>query len=286
MGSGGDHGMKLLDGERAIVTGGGASVGRACVEVFLAHGAKVAFLEIDPERARLTEEATGAKGYVVDIADRVAVEAAIADAAMHLGGITVLVNQASCCFLNTVHRQTDAEFDRTVDVNLKGHFYCTRAVIPHMLAAGKGSVVDISSVAATNPGWAESTYCAAKAAQIVLNKEVAMDYAPVIRANSLAVGWIHDSPTSSGIQQVPELIDPVFDEHLSGRGGQSWEIANVALFFASDMSSYVTGQCLIVDGGQTLPQPGLNGTLRKLVAQMREEPLTHKVRGTPPRRPW
>ncbi|MFM7275938.1 MAG: SDR family NAD(P)-dependent oxidoreductase [Gammaproteobacteria bacterium] len=278
--------MKLLDGERAIVTGGGASVGRACVEVFLAHGARVAFLEIDPERAQLTEAATGAKGYVVDIADRAAVEAAIADAAAQLGGITVLVNQASCCFLNVVHQQTDEEFDRTVDVNLKGHFYCTRAVIPHMLAAGKGSVVDISSVAATNPGWAESTYCAAKAAQIVLNKEVAMDYAPVIRANSLAVGWIHDSPTSSAIQQVPELIDPVFDEHLSGRGGQSWEIANVALFFASDMSSYVTGQCLIVDGGQTLPQPGLNGTLRKIVAGMREEPLTQKLRGTPPSRPW
>lgn len=278
--------MKLLNGERAIVTGGGASVGRACVEVFLAHGARVAFLEIDPERARLTEEATGAKGYVVDIADRSAVEAAIADAAAQLGGITVLVNQASCCFLNVVHQQTDEEFDRTVDVNLKGHFYCTRAVIPHMLAAGKGSVVDISSVAATNPGWAESTYCAAKAAQIVLNKEVAMDYAPVIRANSLAVGWIHDSPTSSAIQQVPELIDPVFDEHLSGRGGQSWEIANVALFFASDMSSYVTGQCLIVDGGQTLPQPGLNGTLRKIVAGMRKEPLTQKIRGTPPARPW
>ncbi|MFM7784418.1 MAG: SDR family NAD(P)-dependent oxidoreductase [Gammaproteobacteria bacterium] len=278
--------MKLLDGERAIVTGGGASVGRACVEVFLAHGARVAFLEIDPERARLLEAATGAKGYVVDIADRAAVEAAIADAAAQLGGITVLVNQASCCFLNVVHQQTDEEFDRTVDVNLKGHFYCTRAVIPHMLAAGKGSVVDISSVAATNPGWAESTYCAAKAAQIVLNKEVAMDYAPVIRANSLAVGWIHDSPTSSAIQQVPELIDPVFDEHLSGRGGQSWEIANVALFFASDMSSYVTGQCLIVDGGQTLPQPGLNGTLRKIVAGMREEPLTQKLRGTPPSRPW
>lgn len=278
--------MKLLEGARAIVTGGGASVGRACVEVFIAHGARVAFLEIDPERAREVEAATGSKGYVVDIADRAAVEAAISEAAAWLGGVTVLVNQASCCFLNVVHQQTDAEFERTLDVNIKGHFYCTRAVIPHMLAAGKGSIVDISSVAATNPGWAESTYCAAKAAQIVLSKEVAIDYAPVIRANSLAVGWIHDSPTSSGIQQVPELIDPVFDEHPSGRGGQSWEIANVALFFASDMSSYVTGQCLIVDGGQTLPQPGLNGTMRRIVAQMRDEPLTRKVRGTPPPRPW
>lgn len=276
--------MQLLKNAKAVITGGGASVGRACVEVFQQHGAKVAFIEIDEALARATEQATGAKAYVVDIADKAAVEAAIADAAQWLGGITVLVNQASCCFLNVVHNQTDEEFERTVDVNFKGHFYCTRAVIPHMLAAGKGAIVDISSVAATNPGWAESTYCAAKAAQIVLNKEVAMDYAPVIRANSLAVGWIHDSPTSNGIQQIPELIDPIWNEHLSGRAGESWEIANAALFFASDLSSYVTGQCLIVDGGQTLPQPGLNGTLRKLVAQMRDEPLSVKPRGKPPAR--
>ncbi|HUH37869.1 MAG TPA: SDR family oxidoreductase, partial [Spongiibacteraceae bacterium] len=234
--------MKLLNGARAVITGGGASVGRACVEVFQQHGAKVAFLEIDATLARDTEQATGAKGYVVDIADKAAVEAAIADAARWLGGITVLVNQASQCFLNVVHNQTDEEFERTIDVNLKGHFYCSRAAIPHMLAAGKGAIVDISSVAATNPGWAESTYCAAKAAQIVLNKEVAMDYGPIIRANSLAVGWIRDSPTSNGIQQIPELIDPIWDEHLSGRAGESWEIANAALFFASDLSSYVTGQ--------------------------------------------
>jgi NAD(P)-dependent dehydrogenase (short-subunit alcohol dehydrogenase family) len=277
--------MKLLDGARVIITGGGASVGRACIDVFQQHGAQVAFLEIDAERARLAEQATGAKGYVVDIADKAAVEAAIADAAARLGGITVLVNTASCCFLNVVHNQTDAEFERTVDVNFKGHFYCTRAVIPHMLQAGKGSIVDVSSVAATNPGWAESTYCAAKAAQIVLNKEVAMDYAPVIRANSLAVGWIRDSPTSEFVQRVPELIDPIWNEHPSGRGGETWEIANVALFFASDLSSYVTGQCLIVDGGQTLPQAGLNGTLRKIVAQMRAEPLAVKPRGAPPARP-
>jgi NAD(P)-dependent dehydrogenase (short-subunit alcohol dehydrogenase family) len=153
-----------------------------------------------------------------------------------------------------------------------------------MLEAGKGSIVDISSVAATNPGWAESTYCAAKGAQIVLNMEVAMDYAPVIRANSLAVGWIHDSPTAGPMQAIPELIDPILDEHLSGRGGESWEIANVALFFASDLSSYVTGQCLKVDGGQTLPQPGLNGMLRKVVAQMKGRPVTKKARGRPPAR--
>lgn len=276
--------MKLLEGAKAIVTGGGASVGRACVEVFQQHGAQVAFLEIKPKRAQAVQEATGAKGYVVDIADKGVVEEAIADAAQHLGGITVLVNQASACFLNVVHHQTDEEFERTVDVNLKGHFYCTRAVIPHMLAAGKGAIVDISSVAATNPGWAESTYCAAKAAQIVLNKEVAIDYGPVIRANSLAVGWVADSPNSAFIQSDPELIDPVFNESPSGRSGQSWEIANAALFFASDLSSFVTGQCLIVDGGQTLPQAGLNGTMRKLVAMMRNEPVSVKQRGVAPDR--
>lgn len=274
--------MKLLQGARAVVTGGGASVGRAVVETFLAHGAQVAFLEISPERTREVERTTGAKGYVVDIADKDAVRAAIDDAARWMGGLTVLVNQASVCYLSVVHETTDEDFERMLAVNYKGHFYCTRAAIPHMLAAGKGSIVDISSVAATNPGWAESTYCAAKGAQIVLNMEVAMDYAPVIRANSLAVGWIRDSPTSRFVQEVPELIDPIWAEHPSGRGGETWEIANVALFFASDLSSYVTGQCLRVDGGQTSPQAGLNQTLRKIVAQMKGEPITTKPLGTPP----
>ena len=278
--------MNLLQGAKAIVTGGGASVGRACVELFKRQGADVAFLEIDKDRASKTEAETGAKAYVVDIANREDVKAAIDAAAAHLGGISILVNVASCTFLNMVHEQSDEEFDRIVDVNFKGHFYCTRAVIPHMLAGGKGAVVDVSSVAATNPGWAESTYCAAKAAQIVLNQEVAQDYAPIIRANSLSVGWVADSPSSSAIiEQHPELVDPIWAQHPSGRPAQSWEIANAVLFFASDLSSYVTGQCLKVDGGQTVPQPGLDLMMRQTVAMMRGEELRVKPRGRPPARP-
>ncbi|MCX6000771.1 MAG: SDR family NAD(P)-dependent oxidoreductase [Chloroflexi bacterium] len=257
--------MGLLEGARAVISGGGASVGRACVELFLKEGAQVAFFEIREERTREVVGSTGALGYTLDIADRSAVVAAMTDAAEKMRGITVLVNVASQGGLNRVHETPDEELDRMIAVNLKGNYHTTRAAIPHMLKAGKGAIVQVSTVGAFRPGYAEGSYCAAKAGQFTLSYLCAMEYSPIIRSNVIATGWIEDSPTSQFIQKVPEWIDPIMADHPMHRASKSMELAKVCLFLASDMSSAINGATIVADGGQTRTQPNLNATLKKVL---------------------
>jgi 3-oxoacyl-[acyl-carrier protein] reductase len=257
--------MGLLEGAKAVITGGGASVGRACVELFMQEGAQVAFFEIREERTREVVNCTSALGYTLDIADKSAVVTAMTDAAKKMGGITVLVNVASQGGLNRVHETPDDELDRMIDVNLKGNYYTTRAAIPYMLKAGKGSIVQFSTVGVFRPGYSEGSYCAAKAGQFTLSYLCAMEYSPVIRSNVIASGWIEDSPTSRFIQKVPEWIDPIMADHPMHRAMKSMELAKVCLFLASDMSSAVNGATIVADGGQTRTQPNLNATLKKVL---------------------
>jgi len=253
----------LLEGAKAFIAGGGISVGRACVEVFQREGATVAFLDINEARTRAVMDATGALGYVVDIADRDAVFAAMADAAEKMGGITVLVNVASEMRGGRVVETTQKQLDRMIDVNVKGYYWTTQAAIPYMLEAGRGSIIQFGSVAATNPGWAES-YGIVKASQITLAYQCCMEYSPVIRSNAVIAGWIEDSPTSRFIQEVPELIDPIMADHPMHRAAKSIELANVCLFLASDLSSYINGETIIADGGQTRTQGNLNATMQRM----------------------
>ena len=257
--------MGLLEGAKAVITGGGASVGRACVELFLEEGAQVAFFEIREERTREVVNSTGALGYTLDIADKSAVVAAMTDAAKKMSGVTVLVNVASQGGLNLVHETPDNELDRMIDVNLKGNYYTTRAAIPYMLKAGIGSIVQFSTVGAFRPGYSEGSYCAAKAGQFTLSYLCAMEYSPIIRSNVIASGWIEDSPTSRFIQKVPEWIDPIMADHPMHRAMKSMELAKVCLFLASDMSSAINGATIVADGGQTRTQPNLNATLKKVL---------------------
>ena len=253
----------LLEGAKAVIAGGGISVGRACVEVFQEEGAKVAFLDINEARTKAVINATGALGYVVDIADKNAVFAAMTDAAEKMGGITVLVNVASEMKGGRVVDTTEKQIDRMVDVNLKGYYWTTQAAIPYMLEAGKGSIIQFGSVAATNPGWAES-YGIVKASQVTLAYQCCMEYSPVIRSNAILAGWIEDSPTSRAVQEVPELIDPIMADHPMHRAAKSAELANVCLFLASDLSSCINGETIIADGGQTRTQANLNTTMQRM----------------------
>lgn len=253
----------LLENARAFVTGGGISVGRACVELFQREGAQVAFLDVRADRTRAVTDATGAHGYVADIADRAAVVAAIDDAAAKMGGLTVLVNVASVMQGGRVVDTTEAQLDRMFAVNVKGYYWATQAAIPHMLKAGKGSLVQFGSVAATHPAWGES-YGIVKASQMALAYQCAMEYAPTIRSNAVLCGWIHDSPASRLLQTIPELIDPILADHPMHRAATSAELAGVCLFLASDLSSAINGETLVADGGQTRTQGNLNALMQKL----------------------
>jgi NAD(P)-dependent dehydrogenase (short-subunit alcohol dehydrogenase family) len=254
---------RLLEGSKAFITGGGISVGRACVELFMQEGAQVAFLDIREDRTKAVTQATGALGYVADIADRSAVFAAVNDAAAKMGGMTVLINVASVMEGGRVVDTTEAQLDRMFAVNVKGYYWSTQAVIPHMLQAGKGSLVQFGSVAATNPGWGES-YGIVKASQLALAYQCAMEYAPTIRSNAVICGWIEDSPASRLLQTIPEIINPIMADHPMHRAATSAELANVCLFLASDMSSSINGETIVADGGQTRTQGNLNALMQQM----------------------
>lgn len=253
----------LLENAKAFVTGGGISVGRACVELFIKEGAQVAFLDIRADRTSAVMQATGALGYVADIADRDAVFAAVDDAAEKMGGMTVLVNIASVMQGGRVVDTTEAQLDRMFAVNVKGYYWATQAVVPHMLKAGKGSLVQFGSVAATHPAWGES-YGIVKASQMALAYQCAMEYAPTIRSNAVLCGWIEDSPASRLLQTIPDVIGPILADHPMHRAATSAELAQVCLFLASDMSSSVNGETIVADGGQTRTQGNLNALMQRL----------------------
>ena len=255
--------MGLLEGAGAFITGGGISVGRACVELFRKEGAEVAFLDIRADRTQAVIDATGAHGYVADLADRGAVFAAIDDAAARMGRLTVLVNVASVMQGGRVVDTTEAQLDRMLAVNVKGYYFATQAAIPHMLKAGKGSLIQFGSVAATHPAWGES-YGIVKASQVALAYQCAMEYAPTIRSNAVLCGWIADSPASRLLQTIPELIDPILADHPMHRAATSAELAGVCLFLASDLSSSVNGETIVADGGQTRTQGNLNALMQKI----------------------
>jgi NAD(P)-dependent dehydrogenase (short-subunit alcohol dehydrogenase family) len=261
----------LLANAKAFITGGGISVGRACVELFLAHGAQVAFLDIRADRVEAVRQATGAHGYVADLADREAVFAAVNDAAAKMGGLTVLVNVASVMQGGRVLDTNEAQLDRMFAVNVKGYYWSTQAAIPHMLAAGKGSLVQFGSVAATHPAWGES-YGIVKASQMALAYQCAMEYAPTIRSNAVLCGWIQDSPASRLLQTIPELIDPILADHPMHRAATSAELAGTCLFLASDLSSAVNGATIVADGGQTRTQGNLNALMQKIGPLFAKDP--------------
>lgn len=254
---------RLLENARAFVTGGGISVGRACVERFAEEGAQVAFLDIHAGRTQAVTQATGALGYVADIADRAAVFAAVNDAAAKMGGLTVLVNVASVMEGGRVVDTSEAQLDHMFAVNVKGYYWATQAAVPHMLSAGKGSIVQFGSVAATHPGWGES-YGIVKASQLALAYQCAMEYAPTIRSNAVICGWIQDSPSSRLLQTIPEVIGPIMADHPMHRGATSAELANVCLFLASDLASAINGETVVADGGQTRTQGNLNALMQQM----------------------
>jgi len=264
--------VKLLEGKRAIVTGGASGIGEAVVRRFTDEGARVAIFDVDAERAGTIAKETGALLHLVDVADSAAVQRAADVASDALGGLDVLVNNAGVSHLRPLHATKDADWRRMIDVNLAGVFYLTRAAVALMRERG-GVIVNNASASGVQPTRGEGAYSAAKAGVIALTRAAALEYGPTVRVNCVSPGLIR-TPMSEALFTKPDVLEPVRRATPLGRAGTSDEIADVILFLASDLSRFMTGQNLVVDGGLTLPQAGIDDVLRSILDRMNKKDRT------------
>jgi len=245
-----------LAGKVALISGGATGAGGAASLLFAAEGARVAVMDINVQAgeavvAQILQAGGQAAFFRADVSQREQVDSAVAAVLAHFGPISVLFNHAGTIIVKPFLDTTDEDYDRLMDINVKSMFMVTRAVLPQMLAAGKGSIVctaSISSVAATP---LEVLYCMTKGACAMLARAVAVEYRDRgIRCNAVCPGFI-DTP--HGQREIKALAEHGFDatvEALSvqqGRLCQPEEVAKAALFLASDDASFVNGAHLFVD---------------------------------------
>lgn len=250
--------MQRLVGKAALVTGAGRGIGRGIALRFAREGAAVGVIDLRPQDCEaVTAEiaASGGKGIALsaDITEEAQVNDLVQKFADQFGSCNILVNNAAVMPAGSIHETAVADFDRCIAVNLRGAFLVSRAVIPGMLAAGRGSIIHMASVTGILglPGLA--AYSATKGGLIALARAMSTDYARQgIRVNSVSPGTI-DSPMLHDFldaQTNPEPLRQQFDDmHPIGRVGQIDEVASVFVFLASDESSFVTGANYTVDGG-------------------------------------
>lgn len=257
--------MSLLAEQRALVTGGGSGIGLAVARRMAQEGARVAVLDIDEEAAVTAARQIDGIALIADVADPVATEKAVAEAWSRLEGITSVVNNAGCGNLAPLDANSPEEFDRLLRVNLSGVFHVLRAICPRMVSAEGGSIVNNASGSGVRPTVGEAPYSAAKAGVIALTSSAAQEYGPKIRVNSVSPGVIR-TPLTEPLFRMPGALEPVERAAPLGRAGTADEVADVILFLASDLSRYVTGQNIVVDGGMGLAQAGIDETLRSMLA--------------------
>jgi NAD(P)-dependent dehydrogenase (short-subunit alcohol dehydrogenase family) len=252
-------GVGLVAGQRAVITGGGSGIGRAVCQRLAAHGATVAVLDIDLDRAKETAATVDGLAVEVDVTDAEAMRLAVDAAAAELGGVSILMNNAGNSTMAPLAGWDPDEWDRIVRLNLTGVFNGMRAGVPHLLAGGGGVVVNTSSISATRPAAGETPYSAAKAGVMALTASAALEYGSTIRVNAVAPGMIRTNLTKPLLDGLPDEVERYKRTTPMGRIGEPEDIADVVLFLCSDMARFITGQTIVVDGGMTLHGAGVDG---------------------------
>jgi NAD(P)-dependent dehydrogenase (short-subunit alcohol dehydrogenase family) len=251
--------MGLLDGKKAIVTGGGSGIGRATCHRMAEEGATVAVLDLDGDAASTVAGDVGGVGFAVDVGDPEALRQVVDAAVTALGGLSLLYNNAGIGDFNRLEEWDPAVWDRILRVNLTGVFGGFRAAIPHLKAGGGGAIVSTASISGVRPAAGEAPYAASKAAVAALTASAAMELGPTIRVNAVSPGTIRTAMTKPQFEFFPgeearfERSTPV------GRVGEPEDVADVVVFLCSDMARFVTGQNIVVDGGLTLHGSGVDG---------------------------
>jgi NAD(P)-dependent dehydrogenase (short-subunit alcohol dehydrogenase family) len=254
--------MGLLDGHRAIVTGGASGIGAATSRLMTEQGARVAIFDVNGDGAEALAKELDGLAYGVDVTDFAAMQAAVDDAHTQLGGLSLLYNNAGGSNIANIHEWDVDEWRRIVDLNLTGVFYGFKAAIPHLLAGGGGAIVSTASISGTRPSAGEAPYSAAKAAIVALTANAALEYAPTIRVNAVSPGMIHTPLTELLlVKEGLDERDAMIAKTPLARIGQPEDIAGVVVFLCSDLARFITGQNLVIDGGMTLHGAGVDGVL-------------------------
>jgi NAD(P)-dependent dehydrogenase (short-subunit alcohol dehydrogenase family) len=259
--------MGLLDDQRIIITGGASGIGAATARMATEHGATVAVLDRDADGAIAVVGPLGGHAVAVDVADTDAMAAAVDEAAVELGGVTAVFNNAGVGNLKPLHAYTEKEWDLLVGVNLKSTWNGIRAAVPHLRATGGGSIVNMASVSGIYPTRGEGPYAAAKAGSIALTRSAALEYGPDnIRVNCVAPGFIRTSLTEFAFEN-PAWVGPLERRTPLRRAGTAEDVAKVVVFLCSDLAGYVTGQTIVVDGGSILPNAQIDHLLLDLLGE-------------------
>jgi NAD(P)-dependent dehydrogenase (short-subunit alcohol dehydrogenase family) len=246
-----------LAGKVCIVTGAGSGIGRATAIRLAEEGARVTCVDINEVSAGETATLIGEAAHPVgaDVSSDAQVRAYTAGTVERWGKLDVVFNNAGVNLPTVFHEATDELINRTLDVNIKGCIYGSRAAIPYMLEARGGSIINTGSVNSIVSEPFLSIYAASKGAILMLSKSIALDYAKQgIRCNCLCPGWV-DTPVNYAHAEMLGGLDHVYATIDSfqpiGRPGEPREIANVVLFLASDESSFMTGSAVVADGAMT-----------------------------------
>jgi NAD(P)-dependent dehydrogenase (short-subunit alcohol dehydrogenase family) len=261
--------MNELAGKVAVVTGGASGLGYGTVEKFVAEGARVVIADRDEERGTDLADSCGDSAVFkrVDVADAEQVSELVATTVGEFGGLHVMVNNAgiSSTMSPGLLRDDFADFGKVMSVNLLGVMLGTREAAKHMSTAGGGSIINISSIGGIQPGGGVLTYRASKAAVLFFSKCAAIELAPYdIRVNCIAPGSIPTPILESSAKQFPPEMREKFVQSSRetmrnnkplDRDGTPEDVAEAALYFATDRSKYLTGTVLPVDGGTSVGQP-------------------------------
>lgn len=258
--------MGLLDGQRAVITGGGSGIGRATCRRMVEEGARVAVVDLNGDAAEAVGRELDAPWYQADVTDFGSLEAACKDADAQLDGVTAVFNNAGGSSMSHVHEWALEEWERIVTLNLTGVFHGFRVAVPLIQRSGGGSIVSTSSISGTRPSAGEAPYSAAKAAVAALTATAALEYAPSIRVNAVAPGMILTGLTGPLFEIFEGIDKDMVDKTPLARVGAPEDIADVVVFLCSDLARFVTGQNIVVDGGMTLHGAGVDGILERVKA--------------------
>ena len=247
--------MKRLEGKVSLITGAGQGIGAATARKFAQEGATVVVCDVrqaavDAVVAECQSAGATAVGHVMDVTQRTMVDAVVAEVVARFGRIDVLVNNAGITQDARLQKMTLEQFDRVVDVNLRGVFHCSQAVADAMVAQGGGVILNASSVVGIYGNFGQTNYAATKFGVIGFTKTWSRELGPKgVRVNAVAPGFV-DTPI---LRTIPEKVLQEMEHKVPlKRLGKPEEIANVYAFLASDEASYVNGAVIEVCGGMTV----------------------------------